>query len=367
MLPKLLLLTCTLAGCFVWQLSRAQKSLNLSTSSVPFLRIAPDARAGAMGDAGVATLPDANAAFWNIGKLAFNEAKTGASISYIPWMKQLTSDVFLAAASGYYKPDEDQAISVGIRYFNLGTIQFTTDGVNNMGGSNPREWGLDIGYSRRLSDKLGLGLGLRYIHSALLGNAGMAGSDFQTGRAFAADLGLYFDNRTEGDGFTAGAALTNMGTRISYTKDATEKDFIPANLAIGASWNKVMDEQHSISFALDVNKLLVPMVNMEEEGALDAHRRRSVIESWGNSFGDLPGQASLSAGIEYWYNQLLAIRAGYYAEARNKGDRRFLTTGIGVRYNQFGLNFSYLIPTGSGIYQNPLSNTLRFSLMFTSL
>lgn len=367
MLPKLIRTTCTLVASLLLGQVFAQKSVNLATSSVPFLRIAPDARAGGMGDAGVATLPDANAAFWNIGKLAFNEARTGASVSYIPWMKQLTSDVFLAAASGYYKPDENQAISVGLRYFNLGSIQFTSDGVNNMGSSNPREWGLDIGYSRRLSDKLGLGLGLRYIHSALLGNAGMAGSNFQTGRAFAADLGLYFDNRTEGDGFTLGAALTNMGTRISYTKDATEKDFIPANLAIGASWNKEINEQHSISFALDVNKLLVPLVNMEEEGALDAHRRKTVIESWGNSFGDLPGQASLSAGIEYWYNQLLAIRTGYYTEARSKGDRRFFTTGIGVRYNQFGLNFSYLIPTGSGIYQNPLSNTLRFSLLFTSL
>jgi len=367
MLPKLIRTTCTLVASLLLGQAFAQKSLDLATSSVPFLRIAPDARAGGMGDAGVATLPDVNSTFWNIGKLAFNENKAGFSLSYNPWLKQLTSDVYLAAASGYYKPDENQAISVGLRYFNLGTIQFTTDGVNNMGGSNPREWGLDIGYSRKLSEKLGLGLTARYIHSALLANAASAGSTFQTGRAFAADLGLYYDNRYEGDGFTLGAALTNMGTRISYTKDAEDKDFIPANLAIGASWNKVVDEQHAISFALDLNKLLVPVVNQDEAGALDEYRRKTVLESWGNSFGDMPGQASLSAGIEYWYNHLLAIRAGYYTEARNKGDRRFLTTGIGVRYNQFGLNFSYLIPTGSGIYQNPLSNTLRFSLLFTSL
>lgn len=366
MLPKLIRTTCTLAACLLLLQARAQKSINLATSSVPFLRIAPDARAGGMGDVGVATLPDASAAFWNIGKLSFIENKGGASLSYIPWLKQLSGDVYLAAAAGYYKPDEHQAISLGLRYFNLGTIQFTTDGITNMGGSNPREWGLDLGYSRRLSDKVGLGLTARYIHSALLNNAPSTGTNYQTGRAFAADLGLYFDNRSEGNGITAGAALTNMGTRISYTKDAQNKDFIPANIALGVSWNTVLEELHALSIALDVNKLLVPSVSQGDAATWDAYRSKSVIESWGNSFSQLPGQASASLGIEYWYDQFLALRAGYYTEARDKGDRRYLTAGIGIRYSQFGFNFSYLIPSGSGIYQHPLSNTLRFSLLFTA-
>jgi hypothetical protein len=365
-MPKLIHLNLLLAASLLLLQASAQKSINLASSSVPFLRIAPDARAGGMGDVGVATLPDANSAFWNIGKLSFAENRGAASVSYIPWLRQLAGDVYLAAAAGYFKPDEDQAISLALRYFNLGSIQFTTDGINNLGGSNPREWGLDLGYSRKLSDRFGLGLTARYIHSALLTNVPATGVNYQTGRAFAADLGLYFDNRSEGNGFTAGAALTNLGTRIAYTKDAEIKDFIPANLALGVSWNTVLEETHAISIALDLNKMLVPTVKQGDGASWDAYRRKTVLESWGNSFGELPGQASASLGIEYWYDQLLAVRAGYYAEARDKGDRRYLTAGIGIRYSQFGFNFSYLIPTGSGIYQNPLSNTLRFSLLFSA-
>lgn len=366
MKPFLLLRQVALSsiGCLLLSAATAQKSLNIATTPVPFLRIAPDARSGGMGDAGVATLPDAGAGFWNMGKLVFNEAQGGASVSYIPWLTKLSNDVYFASASGYYKLDETQALSVGLRYFNLGSIQFTSDGRDNLGSHKPREMGLDFGYSRKLSDKVGLGMALRYIHSALVGNLSTSGTQYRNGSAVAADLGLYYDNRTDGDGFTLGAALSNLGTKISYTKDASSKEFIPANLALGATWNKVVDELHAFTIAMDLNKLLVPVPDQTTPEAMERYRQKSVVGSWGASFGDLPGQTSVSTGVEYWYDQFLALRAGYYFEGKDKGDRRFLTAGLGLRYNSLGFNFSYLVPSGNGVNQHPLSNTLRFSLLF---
>lgn len=358
LLRKMALLIC---GCLVLTVAAAQKSLNIATTPVPFLRIAPDARAGGMGDAGIATLPDAGAGFWNMGKVVFNEETGGASVSYIPWLRKISSDVYFASAGGFYKPDENQAISIGLRYFSLGNIQFTSDGRNNLGASNPREFSVDLGYSRKLTDRLGLGIAARYVHSGLVNNVADPGVVYQNGTAVAADIGLYYDNRSEGDGFTFGAAFTNLGSKISYIKNAAEKDFIPANLGIGASWNKVFNEIHTVSIGVDVNKLLVP--EGDSPDAVSRYRQKGVAESWGNSLADFPGQTSVSTGIEYWYNQLFAVRAGYYAEAKSRGNRRHITTGIGLRYNMIGFNFSYLVPTGNGINHNPLSNTLRFSLL----
>ena len=360
-LRKIVLVICS---CLIGSVASAQKPLNIATTAVPFLRIAPDARSGGMGDVGIATLPDAGSGFWNMGKVVFNEESAGASVSYIPWLKKISNDVYFVSAGGFYKPDEIQAISIGVRYFSLGNIQFTSDGHDNLGSSNPREMGIDVGYSRKLSDKVGLGIAARYIHSGLVNNMVSAGYDYQNGAAVAADIGLYYDNRSEEDGFTFGAALSNLGTKIAYIKDAAEKDFIPANMGIGVSWNKVINEIHTVSIGLDVNKLLVAVPEGDSPDAVSRYRKKGVAESWGNSFTDFPGQASISTGLEYWYNQFFAVRAGYYTEAKNRGDRRYITTGIGLRYNMMGFNFSYLVPTGNGINQNPLSNTLRFSLLF---
>lgn len=360
LLRKMALLIC---GCLVLTVAAAQKPLNIATTPVPFLRIAPDARSGGMGDAGIATLPDAGAGFWNMGKVVFNEENGGASVSYIPWLKKISNDVYFASAGGFYKPDENQAISIGLRYFSLGNIQFTSDGRNNLGGSNPREFSVDLGYSRKLTDGLGLGIAARYVHSGLVNNVADPGVVYQNGTAVAADIGLYYDSRSEGDGFTFGAAFTNLGSKISYIKNAAEKDFIPANLGIGASWNKVFNEIHAVSIGLDVNKLLVPVPEGDSPDAVSRYRQKGVAESWGNSFGDFPGQVGIAAGLEYWYDKLFALRGGYYFEAKERGDRQYLTAGIGVRYNILGFNFSYLIPSGNGITQHPLSNTLRFSLL----
>jgi hypothetical protein len=367
MRPTALKLTAVLFLCSFVATLNAQEKLKVVTSAVPFLRISPDARAGGMGDLGVATSPDASAGFWNIGKVAFNESKGGIAATYTPWLKNLVNDVYLASLSGYYKWDELQAINVGLRYFSLGNIQFTDQNGNINGNGKPREFGLDVGYSRKLSDKFGLGVALRYINSDLASGAVSGGNTYKVGSSVAGDLGIYYDAKDEaGNGFTFGGTLTNLGAKISYTDNADQKDFIPANLGLGFTWNKSFDEQNKITLGIDLNKLLVPTFDGNPSSAadLEAYRKKGVPGSWFSSFSDFPGQANVSLGAEYWYNNQFAFRAGYFFEDKSRGNRRYFTAGLGLKYNIFGLNFSYLAPSGSGITQNPLSNTLRFSVLF---
>jgi hypothetical protein len=345
----------------------AQNKINVVTTAVPFLRISPDARAGGMGDLGVATSPDASAGFWNMGKVAFNESKGGIAATYTPWLKNLVNDVYLASLSGYYKFSDDQALTVGLRYFSLGNIQFTDQNGNINGNGKPREFGIDAGYSRRLTSKLGLGVALRYINSDLASGAVSGSNTYKVGSSVAGDIGLYYDNKSEaGNGFTFGATMTNLGAKISYTDNADQKDFIPANLGLGFTWNKAFNEQNKIMLGADFNKLLVPTLdgNPPTQADIDAYRKKGVAGSWFSSFSDFPGQANVSLGAEYWYNNQFAFRAGYFWEDKSRGNRRYFTAGLGLKYNIFGLNFSYLAPSGSGVTQNPLSNTLRFSVLF---
>jgi hypothetical protein len=349
--------------------------INVVTTAVPFLRISPDARSGGMGDIGVATSPDASAGFWNIGKVAFNESKSGIAATYTPWLKQLVNDVYLASLSGYYKFNEKEALNVSLRYFSLGSIEFT-DGVGQSWGSaKPREFSVDFGYSRKLSNRVGLGVALRYINSNLTGGGVVSGNTtYKVGSAVAGDIGFYYDGKNQsGNGWSFGAAMTNLGSKISYTDNADMKDFIPANLALGTTWTKNFNEQNKLTFGLDINKLLVPTPPAQPytQADLDAYRNKGVVGSWFSSFGDAPGGFSeemkefqVSIGAEYWYNNQFSLRAGYFWEDETKGNRRYFTTGVGIKYNIFGLNFSYLLPSGSGVSQNPLSNTLRFSVLF---
>ena len=348
--------------------------LNVVTTAVPFLRISPDARTGGMGDLSVATSPDANSGFYNLAKIPFNESQGGIGVTYTPWLKDLgLNDVYLASLAGYYKFDENQAINGSVRYFSLGNIQFTDNLGNDLNSFRPKEFGIDVGYSRKLSDKFGIGVGLKYIYSNLAGGAATNGSNYKAGTAVAGDLGFYYEGKNEiGTGWAFGAALTNLGSKIAYTDNADQKDFIPANLGFGTTYTKVFDEQNKISFGVDVNKLLVPTPPEEgNQAALDDYRKQGVVGSWFSSFSDAPGGASeeikefqFSIGGEYWYNNQFALRAGYFWEDATKGNRKYFTMGIGIKYNIFGLNFSYLIPSGSGVNRNPLSNTLRFSLLF---
>lgn len=358
-------------------------TINVVTSAVPFLRISPDARAGGMGDLGVATSPDANSSFWNLAKTPFAANKYGVGLTYTPWLKDLgLNDVYLLSAAGYYQIDELQAFSGSVRYFSLGNIQFTDGAGNDFGEGRPRELGVDIGYSRKLSDQLGIGIALRYIHSNLVGNLADQNTTYQAGNAVAGDISLFYSGLDEnGQGFNFGAALTNLGSKIGYTKDATQKDFIPANLGIGAVYTKAFDEINKISFGIDVNKLLVPTPpkyidnsNPDSDSLNEIintnYRGKGIVKSWISSFGDAPGgfgeemrEFQVSVGAEYAYNDQFFARAGYFYEDKTKGNRKYFTLGLGIKYNVFGLNFSYLIPSGAGITRNPLSNTLRFGLV----
>jgi hypothetical protein len=347
--------------------------INVVTTAVPFLRISPDARSGGMGDMGVATSPDAYSGLWNIGKVAFNQAQGGIGATYTPWLKNLVNDVYLASVAGYYKMDENSAFSGAVRYFSLGNITFTNIQGNDVGNFRPREFGIDLGYSRKLTDKSGVGVTLKYINSNLAGGYTNGSTTYKSASAVAADLAYYHDGKKAGSGWAWGAVLSNLGTKVSYTDNADAKDFIPANLGLGLNYTKKMNETNSLSFGVEANKLLVPTPPGANATAQDIadYRSKSVIGGWFSSFGDAPGgfaeemkEFQISAGAEYWYNNQFALRAGYFYENKTKGDRRYFTTGLGLKYNVFGFNFAYLIPSGSGVTTNPLSNTLRFSVLF---
>lgn len=347
--------------------------INVVTSAVPFLRISPDARAGGMGDVGIATSPDANSAFWNLAKTPFSKSTKSISATYTPWLKDLgLNDVYLASLTGYYKLDEEQALSSSIRYFSLGNIQFTDFAGNDLQAFRPREFSIDFGYSRKLSDKLGLGVALRYINSNLAGGQALNGVTYKAGNAVAGDISLFHQGTdATGKGINWGVTLSNLGSKISYTSDALQKDYIPANLGIGIAHTSVFDETSKLTFGLDINKLLVPTPPaLGDSAALANYRSKSVIGSWASSFGDAGSfgnelkEFQASIGAEYSYNDQFMVRAGYFYEDKDKGNRKYFTMGAGIKYNVFGLNFSYLIPSGNGVNRNPLSNTLRFSLVF---
>jgi hypothetical protein len=370
---KLSALLLLAGGIFQNSFAQQANPINVVTSAVPFLRISPDARAGGMGDAGIATAPDANSSFWNLAKLSFAPSKGGAALTYTPWLKDLgLNDVYLISGTGYYKLDDDQALSASLRYFSLGNIQFTDALGNSLQDFRPREFGFDAGYSRKLSKKTSLGIALRYINSNLA-NGTFGGVAYKAGSAVAGDLSLFHTNlKADGSGFNYGVTLTNLGSKISYTSDANQKDYIPANLGLGAAYTKAIDEQNKITFALDINKLLVPTPpTLFDSAGLVNYRSQGVVSSWFKSFGDAPGGFSeeikefqVSLGAEYWYNNQFSFRTGYFYENPVKGNRKYFTLGAGLKYETFGLNFSYLLPSGNGVNRNPLSNTLRFSLLF---
>lgn len=364
-----------LTGCSTYAIGQsASEPINVVTTAVPFLRISPDARAGGMGDAGIATIPDASSIYWNLSKVPFAKSKSAVSLTYTPWLKALDlNDVYLISGAGYYQLDELQAISGSVRYFSLGNIQFTDNNGNSLGQYRPREFAVDAGYSRKLSDQLGVGISLRYINSNLASGQSASGSTYKAGTAVAGDLSFFYNGSESGDqsGFNFGAALTNLGTKIAYTSDALERDYIPANLGLGGSYVSVFEETSKLTVALDINKLLVPTPPaLGDSMGLVNYRSKGVLASWFSSFGDAPGgfkeelkEFTISLGGEYSYNDQFFFRVGYFYEAPTKGDRQYFTVGAGLNYNMFGINFSYLIPSGSGVNRNPLSNTLRFSLL----
>ncbi len=336
------------------------------TTAVPFLRISPDARSGAMGDAGIAVTPDANAQYWNVGKIPFSDKTYGVSMTYTPWLKDLVPDIFLAYLAGYAKfgENKEQAISASMRYFSLGNINYTDNLGNPIGTGMPREYSFDLGYSRKLSEFLGTGVSLRYIHSAIASGVSYVpnGGDYRPGNAVSADIGVYYTKKHDIDGvksntFSFGAVASNLGSKISY--NSNRKDFIPMNLGVGVAYTSQFDAYNKVTFAFDLNKLLVPVLNTGDTQV-------SVVPGILSSFstGDQLKEIDASLGAEYWYQNTIAFRAGYFYENKDNGDRQYITTGLGIKYNVFQINASYLVPQGSGTTRNPLSNTLRFSLIF---
>ena len=340
------------------------------TTAVPFLRIDPDARSGAMGDVGIALDPDPNAQYWDVAKLPFADKNYGLSMTYTPWLKDLVPDIFLAYLAGYAKFGEnsDKVISASMRYFSLGDIAYTDALGNSIGTGMPREYSFDAGYSQKLSQFLSAGLTMRYIHSAIASGVSYVGQgdDYRPGNAFAADLGFYYSKKHEitddkSRTFNFGAVASNIGSKISY--NSTRKDFIPMNLGVGIAYTSQWDAYNKITFAMDVNKLLVPAL---PNTGISPDTNITIVNGIFNSFksGNQIDEINFSWGAEYWYQNTIAFRAGYFYENPNNGDLQYITCGLGVRYNVLLLNASYLIPEGSGTTRNPLSNTVRFSLIF---
>lgn len=356
-------------------------------TAVPFLMIAPDARSGAMGDAGAAISPDANAAHWNVGKLAFIEKDFGASLSYTPWLGKIVDDMNLLYLSGFYKIDDVQAVAFSLRYFDLGEIFLTQDGTTPIAPDfQPQEYALDLSYSRKLSEKLGLGVTGRFIHSNLAGDVpvGTGGQQAKAGNSLAADVGLYYNSslitRGRESNLALAAVISNIGNKITYLDESTES-FIPANLRLGSAYTANLDPFNKITVALDFNKLLVPTPPVYErdeqgqyvynpDGTPKIERgddpNRSLINGVFTSVADAPDgfteelkEITISSGLEYWYNDLFAARAGYFWEHNLKGARKYFTLGVGLRYQVFSMDFAYLVPQQQ---QHPLAETLRFTL-----
>lgn len=341
--------------------------INVVSTAVPLLRSTSDARSGAMGDVGIAISPDANALFWNNAKLAFIEDPVGVSISFSPWLRQLgITDIYLTNLSGYYKPDELQSIAGSLRYFSFGNITFTDITGGEIIDYRPNEFYLDLGYSRKLSDVLSTGLTLKYIHSDLATITLSDGTDLKVGRAVAADLSFYYTNYISLGGTDAklslGVVASNIGNKISYTDDGTDRDFLPTNLGIGAALDFDFDQYNKFTLAYDLNKLMAP-TPQDDDSQMDLDAVTGIFTSFGDaSFQEEMQEIMHSIGFEYWYDNIFALRAGYFHEHQLKGNRKYFTVGAGVKYNIFGLNISYLAPTTG--QHHPLARTIRFTLNF---
>ena len=359
------------------------------TTAVPFLMIGPDGRAGGLADGGVATSPDLNAMHWNPAKYAFMDQPSGFSISYTPWLRNLVNDINLAYVTYFHRIDNQSAFAATLQYFSLGEIQFTDDQGYPEGTYKPNEFAIDAAYARKLSENLSLSVAGRFIYSNLTAGFTTQGVESTAGISVAVDVALYWQKDVDWFSnmdaqFAWGLDISNIGSKISYNKSNIEKDFIPTNLRFGPRLTLNLDDYNKLSFSFDINKLLVPtppvyatdtmgnpLVNADGSYIIASGKNPNVapIKGMIQSFYDAPNGFSeelqefyLSTGVEYWYNDIFALRAGYFYENKYKGDRQYFTLGIGLRYNVFGLDFSYLIPTVS--QQNPLEKTLRFSLLF---
>ena len=355
-------------------------------TAVPFLLISPDSRGSAMGETGVATSPDVNSVHWNNAKLAFIDKKYGFGMSYVPWLGKIVDDMSVSYLTGFYKLDNVQTIGLSMKYFDLGEIQLTDNQGFSLGIENPKELSTAFTYSRKLTNDLSIGGTTRYIWSNLTGSISNY-SDAKAGNSFSVDLGLYYNkeitlaNRTSELSF--GSHFSNIGGKITYGSSKS-LDFIPINFRVGTSLKTFLDQYNSLTFALDFNKLMVPSppvyeVDINGNYIIDPltnqptiqkgkNPNRSVLSGMFSSFSDAPDgfseeikEITISSGLEYWYREIFSFRGGYFFENMDKGGRRFLTLGLGIKYNNLGVDFSYLSTTQN---DHPLAETMRFSVAF---
>lgn len=379
--------------------------LNTITTAVPFVSITPGSRAGAMGDAGTALSASSTSIYWNTSMLNFSENKSEISISYTPWLRQLTNDIHLSYVAGYYKFSDRHSVGGALRYFNLGEITFTDESANIIREDKPSEFEFTGGYAFRLADRLSVGINGKFIYSNLTGGLPVAGQATKPGVAGATDLSFTYHNDDARWGGTKGSytfatTINNIGNKIAYTSATTgERDFLPMNLKIGNAYVADFDAYNSVTFSIDLQKLLVPTPPRYElidgDYVMIAGRDNNVgvISGMAQSFYDAPGvvltdevtgdflqnedgsyqikkgsrfveeltEINIAAGVEYWYNNVFALRGGFFYENTNKGSRQFFNLGAGFKYNKFGIDISYLAALKRN---NPLANTLRFTLRF---
>ena len=361
---------------------------NVISTAVPFMIIAPDARSGSMGDLGVSTSPDVYSMHWNSAKYAFIEDDFSVGLAYSPWLRKLVPDMNIAYLAVSKRVSNKSTIAGSLKYFSLGEINFRGPANEDLGTYSPNEFAIDLCYSRKLGDYLSAAVAGRFIYSHL--TQGVANYS-RAAWSVAADIGVYYQrpvlfNTIDGV-FSWGVAITNMGSKMSYTNANSKTDFIPTNLRLGPTLKLNIDEYNTLAFSLDINKLLVPtppIYARDSVGAPIIENGEFVIEKGYNpnvsmiqgmiqSFYDAPGgfseemkEFTLSIGTEYWYNQTFAVRAGFFHEAKMKGNRRYLTFGAGLRYNVFAIDVSYLVPVNNRANSgtNPLEGTMRFNLAF---
>jgi hypothetical protein len=335
---------------------------NPINTAVPFLNFTPDARSGALGDAGVAQTADANAVFWNPAKLPFAEKAAGASFSYTPWLRGITDDMYYAYISGYKKSGKNQAFGASLLFFNLGSIEFTTSQGVSAGTFNSQEYAINLSYSRLISQNFSLGVNLKYLNS----NLASGSNSIKPGSTVAADISAYYQNQVRDDasgkgiGWAYGALISNIGGTLNY--GSAQRYSIPTNLKVGGRFTYFGDQYNKFNFLLDANKLLVPT-----PGGTNANQTgiSGIFGAFGGQpggFSELISEFTVSTGVEYWYNDQFAARVGYFGEADTKGGRKFATAGLGFRTpGAFGIDFSYVFPTAGKV--SPLSNVYRVSLL----
>ena len=350
--------------------------LNAIQTVVPFLTIAPDSRAGGMGDAGAATSPDVYSMHWNPAKFAFLNGEGGVGISYSPWLRNLVPDINIAYLTGYKRLDNKQVLSGSLLYSSLGDIPFTDDFGNLERTFNPNEFALDAAYSRIFTDNLSGGIAFRFIYSNLTGGSYAGGVATKPGISFAADISSYYQkkinlfNKDAELGF--GFNFSNIGAKMSYS-DSQTSDFIPMNMRLGTACTVDLDTYNKITLTIDINKLLVPtppIYSSTNPDSIISGKDPNVAVPLAiiQSFFDAPGglkeelhELTYSYGVEYWYNNQFALRGGYFHENETKGNRKYFTAGAGFRLKIFTLDFSYLMPRTQN---HPLARTLRFSIAF---